>query len=341
MIVLGIESSCDETAIAVIKEGRTVLSSKVSSQSSHNLFGGVIPEIAAREHLQNIFPLYEDAMEEAKISSEQIDLIAATQGPGLIGALLVGASFAKGLARALKRPLVPVNHVHAHIHGALLGLPADKQDVYPGLALVVSGGHTHLYLMKSPVNFELLASSIDDACGECFDKVAKLLGLGYPGGPKVEALAKKGNVNALSMPRMMEQKDRMAFSYSGLKTHVRYLLEREKDTLTPERIQDICAAFQKEAFEQILRKLSHALTLYPGMRSIVVSGGVAANAYFREFLTKTVSVPCYFPDLKYCADNAAMIAALGFHVYKNSSDKNSFLKYEWETFSRYEEAGLK
>lgn len=339
MIVLGIESSCDETAIAVIKEGRTVLSSKVSSQLSHNRFGGVIPEIAAREHLENIFPLYEAALDEAKISSDNIDLISATQGPGLIGALLVGTSFAKGLARSLQKPLVPVNHVHAHIHGALLGLPFEKHDsLYPGLALVVSGGHTHLYLMKNPIDFELLASSIDDACGECFDKVAKLLGLGYPGGPAVEALARKGDANVISMPRMMEQKDRMAFSYSGLKTHVRYLLEREKSTLTPERIQDICAAFQKEAFEQILRKLSHALTSHSNIRSILVSGGVAANSYFREVLKESVSVPCYFPDLKYCSDNAAMIAALGFHVYKRSSDKSIFHNYEWETFSRYEEA---
>jgi N6-L-threonylcarbamoyladenine synthase len=260
MITLGIESSCDETAIAILKDGRLPLSSKISSQMSHNRFGGVIPEIAAREHLENIFPLYETALEEAKIQPEDIDLVCATQGPGLIGALLVGSSFAKGLARSLGKPLVPVNHVHAHIHGALLGLPPQEEaTLYPSLALVVSGGHTHLYFMKNPIDFQLLASSIDDACGECFDKVAKLLHLSYPGGPAVEALARKGNASAITMPRMMEQKDRLAFSYSGLKTHVRYFLEKEKNTLTPEKIQDLCAAFQKEAFDQILRKLEHVL----------------------------------------------------------------------------------
>lgn len=340
MIVLGIESSCDETAIALVKEGRSVLSSKVSSQLSHNRFGGVIPEIAAREHLDTIFPLFEAALEEAKLSPQDIDLITVTQGPGLIGALLVGTSFAKGLACSLKKPLVPVNHVHAHIHGAFLGLADYDKSMFPCLALVVSGGHTHLYEMKTAVDFHLLVSSIDDACGESFDKVAKLLNLGYPGGPAIEALARKGKPSHVSMPRMMDQRERMAFSYSGLKTHVRYLLEREKDTLTQERIHDICAAFQKEAFDQILRKLETALTMYPETRSIVVSGGVAANAYFREVLSKAAHVPSYFPSLKYCSDNAAMIAALGFELYSRSSKKEKFYDYKWESYSRYEEAGL-
>lgn len=339
MITLGIESSCDETAVAVLKDSRTVLSSKIASQMSHNRFGGVIPEIAAREHLEKIFPLYNAALDEAKISSKDIDLISVTQGPGLIGALLVGTSFAKGLAQSLQKALVPVNHVHAHIHGALLGLTEENlAGLYPSLALVVSGGHTHLYRMESPTRFQLLAASIDDACGECFDKIAKLLGLSYPGGPAIEALAAKGKASALSMPRMMGQKDRMEFSYSGLKTHVRYLLEKEKETLTSERIQDICAAFQKEAFDQIARKLSFALDRHPDTRSVVVSGGVAANGYFRETLTKNLPIPCHFPLLKYCADNAAMIAALGFQMFKESPHPEKFLDYKWETYSRYEES---
>lgn len=338
MMILGIESSCDETAVAVLKDGIHVLSSKIASQLSHARYGGVIPEIAAREHLESIVPLYDSALEEAKISSKDIDAIAVTQGPGLMGALLVGTSFAKGLAKSLQKPLIPVNHVHAHIHGAILGLPENlRETLYPSLALVVSGGHTHVYVMKNPVDFELIASSIDDACGECFDKVAKLLHLPYPGGPAIEALARKGNAKSLVMPRMMEQKDRMEFSYSGLKTHVRYLLEKEKDTLTSERIQDICAAFQKEAFEQILRKVQHALSIYTNTRSILVSGGVAANQYFRSLLTEHIPIPSYFPNLKYCSDNAAMIAALGYHMYKNSSDTKVFYNDTWETYSRYED----
>lgn len=336
MITLGIESSCDETAVAVLKNSNQVLSSKIASQLSHNRFGGVIPEIAAREHLQAIVPLYEQALEEAQVSSSGIDLVCVTQGPGLIGALLVGTSFAKGLAQALKKPLVPVNHVHAHIHGALLGLDHEAKEIFPSLALVVSGGHTHLYYMKKSTDFQLLASSIDDACGECFDKIAKLLGLPYPGGPAIEALAKKGNPRAIPMPRMMDQKDRLEFSYSGLKTHVRYLLEREKDSLTPERIQDVCASFQQEAFEQILRKLKHAQTLFPDVRSVLVSGGVAANACFRDLLARSLTIPSHFPSVKFCADNAAMIAALGQKLYEEAPERGVFQKYDWESFSRYE-----
>jgi N6-L-threonylcarbamoyladenine synthase len=337
MLVLGIESSCDETAIAVLKDGRKVLSSKVSSQLSHSLYGGVIPEIAAREHLETILPLYQEALDEAKASPQDLDLICATQGPGLIGALLVGTSFAKGLASSLKKPLLPVNHVHAHIHGALLGLSDyDSETLFPSLALVVSGGHTHVYAMQTPIDFRLLVSSIDDACGECFDKVAKLLGLGYPGGPAVEALAKKGNPKAIPMPRMMEQKDKLAFSYSGLKTHVRYLLEKEQSPIPLERMQDICAAFQKEAFDQIFRKLEIAISLHPETRSILISGGVAANAYFREQMKKNFPIPSHFPDLKYCSDNAAMIAALGYEIYTRNRNPQHYLDYKWETFSRYQ-----
>ncbi len=340
MIVLGIESSCDETAFAIIKDGRKVLSSKISSQSEqHALYGGVIPEIAAREHLRALVPLFEQTLNEANISPENIDLIGITQGPGLIGALLVGVSFAKGLARSLGKPLVPVNHVHAHVHGALLGLK-DDDTVFPCLALVISGGHTNLYFMKNAIDFQLLASSIDDACGESFDKVAKLLGLGYPGGPAVEKLARSGNADQVAMPRMLDQRERMAFSYSGLKTHVRNLLAKENDKLTQQRTYDICAAFQREAFDQILRKLQNALTLFPQTQSILVSGGVAANAYFRELLTTQTKLVCHFPHLKYCSDNAAMIAALAWYQYQGSSHRDEFNNLGWEAYSRYEEAPL-
>jgi N6-L-threonylcarbamoyladenine synthase len=183
MLILGIESSCDDTGVAVVENGKRVLASCVSNQTSiHAAFGGVVPEIAAREHLTNIYPLFEEALHKSGITAQQIDAIAVTQGPGLVGALLVGISFAKGLASSLTIPLIPVDHVHAHIHGALLGLPAEiaPSSLFPGLALVVSGGHTHLYLMTSATSFTLLASSVDDACGECFDKVAKVMGLESP-----------------------------------------------------------------------------------------------------------------------------------------------------------------
>ena len=341
MIVLGIESSCDETAFALLKNGREVLSSKIASQSEqHALYGGVIPEIAAREHLRSLMPLFQETLSEAGLAADAIDLICVTQGPGLIGALLVGVSFAKGLANALAKPLVPVNHVHAHVHGALLGLAVRSEEVFPCLALVISGGHTNLYWMTGSTDFQLLAASIDDACGESFDKVAKLLGLGYPGGPLVEALANKGNANVVAMPRILDQRERMAFSYSGLKTHVRYLLAKENDKLSPERSWDICAAFQREAFDQIIRKLQTALTLHPTARSVLVSGGVAANSYFRNVLTDAISLPCYFPDLKYCSDNAAMIAAYGWHIYEGTNDLSRFHNFVWEAYSRYEETPI-
>lgn len=340
MITLGIESSCDETAVAILKDGDHVLSSKIASQDAHARFGGVIPEIAAREHLRCIHVLLQEALVEAQISLADVDIIGVTQGPGLIGALLVGVSFAKGLAHSLAKPLVPVNHVHAHIHGALLGLSATQKTspLFPSLALVVSGGHTHLYSMSDAVTFNLEASSVDDACGESFDKVAKLLGIPYPGGPVIERLAREGDAKKIAMPKMMEKKDRLAFSYSGLKTHIRYLIEKEPQPISLSRQQDICAAFQSEALEQIARKLEHLLSLKKGTRSVLVSGGVAANQYFRNLMAEKIKVPCYFPSLKYCADNAAMIAALAWHLYKSSSDQTQFRDLNWEAFSRYEEA---
>jgi N6-L-threonylcarbamoyladenine synthase len=329
MLILGIESSCDETAVAVVRDGREVLSSKIASQIDvHAVFGGVVPEVASREHLRAIRPIFDQAMAEANVSLDDIDAISVSQGPGLIGALLVGVSFAKGLAVSQKKPIVPIDHVHAHIHGALLGI--DSEDVFPTLALVVSGGHTNLYYMTDPVTFKLIASSIDDACGECFDKVGKLLGLGYPGGPEIEALAAKGEIGVVPMPKMVEQKDRMVFSYSGLKTHMANLLRKKERAST----EDICAAFQEEALGQILRKLKVALKNHNEAKSILIAGGVAANNRFRE-LTSGLSVPVHFPSLKYCSDNAAMIAAMAHHRIKYSGI-DTFTSTDWDSYSRYD-----
>ena len=332
MKVLGIESSCDETAVAIVESGSKVLGSHVFSQiERHKIFGGVIPEIAAREHLEVLDKMVVAALAEAELGISDIDAIAVTQGPGLIGALLVGASYAKGLALSSKKPLIPVNHVHAHVHGALLGVEGVN---FPCLSLVVSGGHTHIYFMESHAKFEKLAHTLDDACGECFDKVAKLFGLGYPGGPIVEKLAKQGDPQKVSMPKMMEDKSRLLFSYSGLKTYMVNLRHREKD-VSDHRLADILAGFQDEALGQLSRKMKAALEVRPEAKSVLVAGGVAANQRFRDLLGDLVKVPLHFPRLEYCSDNAAMIAALGYHNWESSGDKNVFGQLGWDCFSRY------
>jgi N6-L-threonylcarbamoyladenine synthase len=329
MLILGIESSCDETAIAVVRNGNEVLSSVIRSQIDlHSKWGGVIPEIAAREHLLAIEPLYWSALAEANISPSDLDAIAVTQGPGLVGCLLVGASFAKGLSQTLKKPLIPVNHVHAHIHGALLGVDREFSEIFPTLGLVISGGHTNLYFMSSPTSFKLIAHTIDDACGESFDKVGKMLGLPYPGGPHVEKMARRGAKGIVPMPVMMERKSSMAFSYSGLKTAVSLLL---KSNDSPHTKEDIAFAFQEEALGQLTRKLMEAVRLYPESKSVLIAGGVAANARFKEILKASVPLDCLYPDLAYCSDNAAMIAALGYFELCESKETG----LHWDVFSRY------
>lgn len=338
MLILGIESSCDETAVALVENGQTVIGSLVHSQiDTHKAFGGVVPEIAAREHLKYIDPLMRELLEKSEKTIQDIDAIAVTQGPGLIGALLVGISYAKALAAATNKPLIPVNHVHAHVHGALLGVEACHENLFPLLALVVSGGHTNLYYMARPNTFELIAYSIDDACGESFDKVAKLFKLGYPGGPIVEKTASTGNIDRFEMPKMMNDTSKMLFSYSGLKTHMVNLRHRLRDTLTEPDIADLCAGFQNEALGQVVRKLKSASRSYPNAKSILISGGVAANQQFRKLTTEQLSLPVFFPDLRYCSDNAAMIAALAYHEFIAAQDEeHKFRYYDWDAFSRYQ-----
>ncbi len=337
-LVLGIETSCDETALALV-QGREVILSLISSQAElHAKFGGVIPEIAARKHLEVISLLYQDLLSQTGIAPKEIDLISVTQGPGLIGALLVGSSFAKGLALSLNKPIMPLNHVHAHVHGALLGLDKKISDaeLFPALSLVASGGHTNLFSMKSSVDFELMAQTIDDACGESFDKVAKLLGLSYPGGPIIEKKAMNGDPKAIKMPRMMAGKKNLDFSYSGLKTHVYYLLKNEKE-ITDKRLSDICASFQDNAFEQMIRRIKQALLLKPETKSILIAGGVSANKRFRFLLEQEVDCALYFPALDYCSDNAAMVAAYGAALYKNEKTREQYLSsnYNFDVYSRY------
>ncbi len=335
-LILGIETSCDETAAAVVGHGQQVKSSIVKSQIDvHKVFGGVVPEIAAREHLAMIDVVVKEACQEAGVSLAQIDAIAVSQGPGLIGAPLVGIVYAKGMAYASSKPLIPVNHVEAHIHGALLGL--DKSaDLFPCMALVVSGGHTNIYFMASPIDFELLAYSIDDACGESFDKVAKLFGLGYPGGPMIEKLAALGKRDHFPMPRMMEQKNKLQFSYSGLKTYMVNLHHKLAKPLDQNIVHDLCASFQEEALGQLIRKLNACLDQRPQAKSVLIAGGVAANQRFRILAQENFKIPVYFPQLRFCSDNAAMIAALGFHKYDRAQDKSRFNSLTWDAFSRYQ-----
>lgn len=331
MLIIGIESSCDETAIALVRDGREVLSSKIASQTAvHAKWGGVVPEIAAREHLVALHDMFVAAVSEAKIKLSDIDAIAVTEGPGLIGCLLVGVSFAKGLSQSLKKPLIPINHVHAHVHGAILGVKEDVTALFPTIALVVSGGHTNLYYLASPTKFELLAHTMDDACGESFDKVGKMLGLPYPGGPHVETLAKSGHASKVPMPVMLERKSQMAFSYSGLKTAVANAIRKPQPDVSH---ADIAAAFQEQALGQLVRKLSEATRMRPDAKSILIAGGVAANMRFKNLVAAAIKIPCHFPPLAYCSDNGAMIAAMAYYEWQ--ARKQSSSSFDWDVYSRY------
>jgi N6-L-threonylcarbamoyladenine synthase len=338
MLVLGVESSCDETAIAIVENGTIVRSSVIASQTAiHDVFGGVVPEVAAREHLRVIVPTFHLALAQAGLTINEIDVIAVTQGPGLIGSLLVGISFAKALALASRKPLIPLDHVNAHLHGALLGISdKDRPKLFPALALVVSGGHTNLYYMTHATDFLLIATTIDDACGECFDKVGKLLGLSYPGGPMIEAKAQSGDPNRYEMPVMIQERSRLEFSFSGLKTHMVNLI-RKLGKISEADFSSLCASFQREALGQIIRKLLVAKERYPSTRSIIVAGGVAANQEFRRRLGAEIKIPSFFPELKYCADNAAMIAAFGWYEFnERTKSASGFPDYEWDAYARYD-----
>ena len=348
MIILGIESSCDETALALVEDGRKVIFSQVSSSvEKQAIYGGVVPEIAAREHLSALVPLIHEMMEESRLNFSDIDAIAVTRGPGLIGSLLVGVSFAKSLSLMLGTPLIPVDHVHAHLHGALLGLKGNQnKNLFPCIGLVVSGGHTNLYYMQNEVSFEMMASTIDDACGECFDKVGKTLGLPYPGGPNIERIARDGEASRFAMPMMVQEKSRLEFSYSGLKTHVlntyrKALAEidgvKDHESQHDQIKRDIAASYQEEALGQIARKIKSALKVKSDVGSVIIAGGVAANKRFFKILKDNINKDILFPQHRYCADNAAMVAAYGYYLYTSEKDKEVFGEVDWDPYSRYSE----
>jgi N6-L-threonylcarbamoyladenine synthase len=325
--ILGIESSCDETSVAILVN-EEVKANLISSQHFHKAFGGVVPELSSRAHLQIVKPLLDSALKTAKIKLSDIDLITATAGPGLIGALLVGLTFVKGLSYSLNKPFVAVNHIEGHIFSGFLMEPKPE---FPILVLVVSGGHTLLLYVESFTKISLLGTTVDDAAGEAFDKVSKLLGFGYPGGPQIEASALNGNEKSIKFP-VAELKDEFNFSFSGLKTSVlRHVQNNFPDRTIPEAdLNNISASFQKALVEALIQKVNLALNKYK-VKSLSLVGGVAANKKLRydfQNLAQKFKIPCIIPSLEFCGDNAAMIALRGFHLYQNGiKDKLSVAPY--------------
>ncbi len=317
MLVLGIETSCDETAAAVVRDGREILSSVIASQiETHKRFGGVVPEIASREHLDKIVPIVAEAFTRAQVAKEELGGIAVTIGPGLVGSLLVGVSYAKAMAFALDKPLVGVNHIEGHVYSVAFENPPIE---YPALALIVSGGHTNLFFVPEARKYKVVARTRDDAAGEAFDKVAKLLGLGYPGGPIIERLARAGDPKAVkfSIPRMGD--GRPDFSFSGLKTavtkHVRESgLQPATDGEEPSQaIKDLAASFQSVVIRSLVGTTERLAAEY-SPRTLIVAGGVACNRALREAASvaaNNLGLPVYFPSPHLSTDNAAMIAAAG------------------------------
>ncbi|NWF90582.1 MAG: tRNA (adenosine(37)-N6)-threonylcarbamoyltransferase complex transferase subunit TsaD [Ignavibacteriaceae bacterium] len=316
MNVLGIETSCDETSIAIIRDG-LLTANLISSQDFHSKFGGVVPELSSRAHLQIIIPLLKNALVKSNLKLNEIDLICATAGPGLIGALLVGLTFAKGLAYSLSKPFIAVNHIEGHVFSGFL--MADKPE-FPMLTLVVSGGHTILLLVESFTQVKKLGSTVDDAAGEAFDKVSKLLGFGYPGGPQIQKAASKGKATALTFP-VAELKDPYNFSFSGLKTAVlRHIQNNYKnvDAIPEQEKNDIALSFQIAVIKALTIKLEKALKEFD-VNSVSVVGGVAANHELRisvEKVVKKYNKNLVIPDLEYCGDNAAMIAFRGQKLFE-------------------------
>lgn len=318
--ILGIETSCDETAVAVVKDGKEILSNVVSSQEDlHALYGGVVPELACRRHIDVLIPLLNEALNKANISLEKLDAIAVTKGPGLIGALLIGINAAKTLAFALNKPLIGVNHVEAHLYAALMS--TDEEVSFPCLGVVLSGGHTQLIEIKEIGKYRLLGSTTDDAVGEAFDKVAALLNLSYPGGPQVERLAKEGNPHRYSFKAGVVKGKPLDFSFSGLKTAVLYAVKGQsakKDgpsIISEADKKDIAASFQHAAFTDIIQK-THLAAKEHACPTILLGGGVSNNRALRDYFAKhNEGRTIIFPSFGLSLDNAAMIAGLGFHHY--------------------------
>lgn len=325
MNLLAIESSCDDTSVAILKD-KEVLSNLISSQEIHNLYGGIVPELASRKHIEIISQLTAKSLEKAALDIQDIDAIGVTNSPGLAGSLLVGINFAKGLSLATGKPVIPVNHIEGHIFSGHIENPNLE---FPAISLVVSGGHTSLFFIESFSKYKVIGSTIDDAAGEAFDKIAKMLDLGYPGGPIVDKLSKSGNRNAYDFPRSMLNKPGFDFSFSGLKTSVRYFLQNNFESNVPEEIlPDICASFQ-EAIVEVLAKKTIKAAKYYNCKNIVIGGGVSANSrlrdYFRENSESNLNV--VFPSMDLCVDNAAMIGFVAQNKFHNLDEKELSLTF--------------
>ena len=328
-LILGVESSCDETAAAVLQDGKTLLSNVIDSQiTTHAPYGGVVPELASRKHIENIFPVVQEALHIAGITLEDLDGISVTTGPGLIGSLLVGLSFVKALSYALDIPYVGVDHISGHLSAIFLD---ENPPSFPYIALIASGGHSTIFEVKNHGDYTLMGRSRDDAAGEAFDKVAKILSLPYPGGPVIGELAKEGDPQAIPFPRAWLGNDNLDFSFSGLKTSVANYVHKQKQRSEEVSTADICASFQEAVVEVLVEKTITAAKI-AGIQTIVLGGGVAANSRLRAHMLNRATdegLQTFIPPSQFCTDNAAMIALAGFHQFSSATKS-----YELDVYSR-------
>lgn len=324
MKVLGIETSCDETAASIVENGRKIFSSIVATQiKEHELYGGVVPEIASRMHIEKIDRVVSMAFEKANLNFSDIDLIAVTNTPGLVGSLLVGVNFAKGLSFALKKPLVAVNHLKAHIAANYI---SNENLTPPFLGLIISGGHTNIVKVKDYCEFELIGKTVDDSIGEAYDKVGRSLGLPYPAGVKIDKLSEKGDKDRYIFPKPKIENSEFNFSFSGLKTAVLNKINSKKNNEKDIKIEDFCASFQKTVTEIVCEKIFKAATSY-NEQKIAVCGGVCANSSIRKNILKIgkeKGIDIFLPDLKLCTDNAAMVASQGFFEFENNNFERNY-----------------
>ncbi len=320
MIILAVESSCDETSVAVVKDGKEVLSNIVLSQIDiHKIYGGVVPEIASRNHIAHITRVFEQALIDSKISVDDIDLVAVTRGPGLIGSLLVGINAASAFAFAHHKPLIGVNHLVGHLYAAGI----EHEIKLPALALLVSGGHTELLYIKDHMDIKMIGTTLDDAVGEAYDKVARTLGLSYPGGPIVDQLAEQG-MDAYHLPRPYLN-DTFNFSFSGLKSAVINVVHNAKQRGEKININDMCASFQNSVLDVLISKTKHAAEIFD-VKQIIIAGGVAANRGLRKRIFEEIKdIEIIIPSMKYCTDNAAMIGAAAFYQYQKEGPHPNYL----------------
>lgn len=325
ILILSIESSCDETAAAVIEDGRTVLSNIISSQIEiHKQFGGVVPEVASRKHIENITDVVSQALQEADVTKDHIDAIAVTYGPGLVGALLVGINYAKGLSYAWNKPLIGVNHIEGHICANYI---ENKELEPPFICMVASGGHTHLVYVKNYGEYEIMGKTRDDAAGEAFDKIARAIGLGYPGGPLIDNIAKKGNKEAIKFPRVVIDDHTLDFSFSGLKSAVLNYLHNSEQKNQPIVVEDVAASFQEAVVDVLVLKTIKAAEL-KNCEIIALAGGVASNSRLRQLLQEECLKHNYKftrPSPIFCTDNGAMIGCAAYYKYLKNQFSNSSL----------------